>query len=58
MAVRDFRHIPVIRENESLGVVSIRGVLGYASHPKVLTRAGAEDADMVVGARTGENAGE
>jgi trk system potassium uptake protein TrkA len=28
--------------------LDIRGVLGYASHPKVLTRAGAEDADMVV----------
>lgn len=29
MAVRDFRHIPIIRDDASLGVVSIRGVLGY-----------------------------
>lgn len=28
--------------------LDIRGVLGNASHPRVLTRAGAEDADMIV----------
>ncbi len=28
--------------------LDIRGVVGHASHPRVLTRAGAEDADMVV----------
>ncbi len=28
--------------------LDIRGVLGYASHPKVLVRAGIEDADLVI----------
>ena len=28
--------------------LDIRGVIGHASHPKVLTRAGIEDADMVI----------
>jgi CBS domain-containing protein len=29
MAVRGFRHIPVIRGGRPLGIVSIRGVIGY-----------------------------
>ncbi|MEM9530813.1 MAG: Trk system potassium transporter TrkA [Pseudomonadota bacterium] len=36
------------RLSELQDKLDIRGVLGNASHPTVLTRAGAEDADMVV----------
>ncbi len=35
MMVGDFRHIPIERDGEALGVVSVRHILGYiqASHP-------------------------
>lgn len=37
-----------VRLGELQDKLDIRGVVGNASHPRVLTRAGAEDADMVV----------
>lgn len=36
------------RLNDLQDKIDIRGVLGNASHPRVLTRAGAEDADMII----------
>jgi trk system potassium uptake protein TrkA len=36
------------RLKELQNLLDIRGVLGHASHPKVLVRAGIEDADMII----------
>src|SRR5204862_820555 len=34
--------------NRISGILDVRGILGFASHPDVLSRAGIADADMII----------